>query len=71
MQHSDQKRITIKTTNGKNQTHKQEKTFPLTWEPTTSNKFDCLNAEDESKHDLDSNDPIQIQLTNIKLKRKI
>ena len=33
----------------------------------TSNRFDCLNVEDESKHD--SNDPIQ--LTNVKLKRKI
>ena len=45
--------------------------FPPTWEPTTSNRFDCLNVEDESKHDLDSNDPIQIQLTSVKLKRKI
>ena len=48
-----------------------KRAFPPTWEPTTSNRFDCLNVEDESKHDLDSNDPIQIQLTNVKLKRKI
>ena len=42
-----------------------------TWEPTTSDRFDCLNVENEPKHDLDSNDPIQIKLTNVKLKRKI
>ena len=50
---------------------KAKRTFPPTWEPTTSNRFDCLNVEDGSKHDLDSNDPIEIQLTNVKLKRKI
>ena len=27
---------------------------PHTWEPTMSNRSDCLNVEDESKLDLDS-----------------
>ena len=47
-----------------------KRAFPPTWQPTMSNRFDGLNVEYESKHDLDSNDPIQIQLTNVKLKRK-
>ena len=68
---------TFRQETNNNQDNKWEKpkspakrAFPPTWEPTTSNRFDCLNV-DESKHDLDSNDPIQIQLTNVKLKRKI
>ena len=48
-----------------------KRTVPPTWEPTTSNRFACLNVEVESKHNLDSDDPIQIQLTNVKPKRKI
>ena len=47
-----------------------KRAFPPTWEPARSDRFDCLNVENESKHDLDSNDPIQIQLTNGKIKRK-
>ena len=69
---------TFRQETNNNQDNKWEKpkspakrAFPPTWKPTTSNRFDCLNVEDESKHDLDSNDPIQIQLTNVKLKRKI
>ena len=68
---------TFRQETNNNQDNKWEKpkspakrAFPPTWKPTTSNRFDCLNV-DESKHDLDSNDPIQIQLTNVKLKRKI
>ena len=50
----------------------EERALPPIWEPTTSNRSDCLNVEDESKHDLDSNDPIQIELTDvIKPKRKV
>ena len=55
-----------KTTNGKSLNHQQKERFPPTWEPTTSNRCDCFNVEDESRHDLDSNDADQI-----KPKRKI
>ena len=65
---------TFRQETNNNQDNKWEKpkspakrAFPPTWEPTTSNRFDRLNVEDESKHDLDSNDHIQIQLTNVKV----
>ena len=62
--------LTFRPETNNNQDSKWEKpkspakrAFPPTWELARSDRFDCLNVENESKHDLDSNDPIQIHAT--------
>ena len=46
--------------------------FPPTWETPTSNRFNKLHSElDAAVNDNSTNDPFEIQLANVKLKRNI
>ena len=47
--------------------------FPPTWETPTSNRYNKLQSDEKNTtvNDNSTNDPFEIQLTNVKLKRKI
>ena len=49
--------------------------FPPTWETPTSNRYNKLHLDEIEKNtivnDNSTNDPFEIQLANVKLKRKI
>ena len=47
--------------------------FPPTWETPTSNRYNKLHSDEKNTivNDNSTNDPFDIQLANVKLKRKI
>ena len=47
--------------------------FPPTWETPTSNRYNKLHSDEKNTivNDNSINDPFEIQLANVKLKRKI
>ena len=47
--------------------------FPPTWETPTSNRYNKLHSDEKNTivNDNSTNDPVEIQLANVKLKRKV